>query len=336
MPASVITAKLLLLAAVLLGVGVITLAATVTAMALVLLRPERMHDAKALLHLRRLSPSDLDLPYESVYFHVRDSRTGQPLKLTAWWIPAPEDSPPGRTVVALHGYTDAKVGSIAWAPLFRSLGFNVLAIDLRAHGESEGKFTTAGYFEREDIAQVIDQLRGRQPAQTRQVVLFGVSLGAAVAAAVAVGRDDLAAVVLECPYYDFPHALLSHARRLGVPGRTFQQAALRLCQWIAGIDYSQVRPVDLIPRIPAPLWVVQSCDDPFVPPPDRQAIAKAVQDRGRADGGLWQIASAYHIMGMAAEPTEYRRRLGDFLNPIFSFQSGRATEAATETAPARG
>ncbi|HTW93936.1 MAG TPA: alpha/beta hydrolase [Tepidisphaeraceae bacterium] len=315
MPATAIILKLLLLALVLVFVGAMVVVGTIWAMAVFLLKPERMSDAKALFHLRRLSPSDLGLPYEEIFFPIRDAQSGKPMKLTGWWIPAEPDSPAGRTALVLHGYSDAKVGGLAWAPLFRSLGFNVLAVDLRAHGESGGKYTTAGFFEREDIRQVIDQLRARWPAQSRQLVLFGASLGAAVACAVAAERDDLDALILECPYFDFPHAVLSHAGRLGVPGRTFQTAALRVSQFIAGIDYSQVRPIDMIPKITCPLWAIFACDDPFVPPPDRAALVKAVRERG---GQVWEVEAAYHIMGMIAEPAEYQRRMREFLAPVLA------------------
>ena len=98
--------------------------------------------------------------------------------------------------------------------MFRSLGFNVLAVDLRAHGDSQGAYSTGGYFEREDLAQVIDQFRALRPEESRQLVVLGASLGAAVVAAAAgerEGRDDLAAVILECPFADYPGAIMSHA-----------------------------------------------------------------------------------------------------------------------------
>src|SRR5690606_36813730 len=106
----------------------------------------------------------------------------------------------GRCVVALHGYSDAKVGVIAWAPTFHALGYGVLALDLRAHGESDGVSSTAGYFERHDVTEVINQFRAARPGETRSIVLFVMSLGAAVACAVAVDRDDLVGVVLESPF----------------------------------------------------------------------------------------------------------------------------------------
>ena len=74
----------------------------------------------------------------------------------------------GRCVTLLHGYADAKVGAIAWAPLWYSLGYHILAFDLRAHGESEGAYSTAGYFERHDLNQLLNQLRAERPSETRQ------------------------------------------------------------------------------------------------------------------------------------------------------------------------
>ena len=42
-----------------------------------------------------------------------------------------------RCVVLLHGYADAKVGAIAWAPMWHELGYHALAIDLRARAADQ-------------------------------------------------------------------------------------------------------------------------------------------------------------------------------------------------------
>jgi len=317
---------LALLAIVLACVGVFTMLATALLMALILLRPKRMSDGKAVYLLHRLNPADLGLQYETVQFAVRDEQTHRPMPIAGWWIPcqsgpslssadAGSTTPSRRTCLILHGYTDAKVGGIAWAPLLVSLGFNVMAIDLRAHGESGGVFSTAGFFERHDVNQVIDQIRAGQPDETQTLVLLGVSLGAAVAAAVAVERNDIAALILECPYVDFPHAVLSHLDRLGVPGRSIQRLALWFCRKIAAIDFRQVRPVDLIPRISCPLWLVQVEDDPFVPPKDRAVLSNALRQRP-ADAGIgeeWLVPNCYHVLAMNEKPQEYRQKLAGFL-----------------------
>src|SRR5688500_12152020 len=114
MPLGVTLLPLLSLLAVLLAVGALLCLAAVVLSARSLLRPPRMTDGKALYLLRRLSPEDVGLRYEQTSFTVRDARTGERLKLAAWWIPAAA-ADGDRCVVLLHGYADAKVGAIAWA-----------------------------------------------------------------------------------------------------------------------------------------------------------------------------------------------------------------------------
>src|SRR5258706_5736076 len=155
----------LILALMLLAVGVILVGFVCLTMAKFLLSPPRMTDGAALWILKRIGPEDLGLPFEEMSFHILDERTRGKLKIAAWWIPAASPSP--RCAVIVHGYADAKVGGIAWAPTFRAMGYNVLAIDLRAHGKSEGTQTTAGYFERHDLSQIIDQIRAPRAAGAR-------------------------------------------------------------------------------------------------------------------------------------------------------------------------
>src|SRR5262245_33052120 len=97
-------------------------------LALMLLRPSRMTDGKAAYVLKRLSPGDLGMRFEEIRFTVRDeARPGSALTLAGWWIPHPAAA--GKCVVLIHGYADAKVGAIAWAPTWRAMGYNICALD---------------------------------------------------------------------------------------------------------------------------------------------------------------------------------------------------------------
>jgi hypothetical protein len=306
----------------LLNAGLVLAVGVVLAMARTLLQPGRMSDGKAVYLLKRLSPADLGLPYEQISYQVRDAQSGGRIRIAGWWIAHPQSR--GRTALLIHGYGDAKVGGIAWAPTFHELGWNVLAIDLRAHGDSGGRHSTAGFHEREDVRQVLDELISSQPAEARQVVLFGVSLGAAVALAGAAGRDDIAGVVLESPFADYRQAVAAHGEILGMPGGLLQRAGVRLAEWISGADFSAVRPVDLIEQARCPIMLIQPADDPFVPEPEREAMRQAVERHNASvpGGVVWRDARAGHVLMLAADSQEYRRKLGEFLDACTSRGTG--------------
>jgi pimeloyl-ACP methyl ester carboxylesterase len=326
-----VIAKGLILLAMLLVVGVGLVALVCLMMARVLLSPPRMSDGRALWILKRLGPSDLGLPWEDVSFVLRDERTNGELKIAGWWIPAAAAS--NRCVVIVHGYADSKIGGIAWAPTFRAMGFNVLAIDLRAHGESGGAQTTAGYFERHDVSRVIDQLRANRPAETAEIVLFGVSLGAAVVGAAAALRDDVTAVIMDCPYSDYPTAAGTHARTMGMPGPVFQRIAIRWAQRLSGADFYACAPTRVIPALACPLMVIHGADDLFVDPVDMDAVEAATKSRAAALGPTvyWRAANTHHVLALRTDPAEFRRRVEAFLADARVHRARAVASATSES-----
>jgi pimeloyl-ACP methyl ester carboxylesterase len=318
----------MVLAIIMFAVAIALCAMVIFAMARMLLIPKRMTDGRALVVLQRLTPTDLGLEFQPVEFQVIDENTKRNLRLAAWWIAAPNPSP--KTAIILHGYSDAKVGGIAWAPLLRSFGFNILAVDLRAHGESQGKYTTAGYFERHDISQLINQLKSSRPDETRELLLFGISLGAAIAAATAELRDDLWAVVLESPYANFKNAAFYQGDRLGTPGRFFQKTAFRLGELLSHADFDAVAPTKTIPHIRCPLLVIQSGDDPFLSPLDLDEIRTAVESRRTICGPsiCWRLPETHHIIGLSLDPAEYRKKIEEFFAQIPQITPAPASAAS--------
>lgn len=320
--------RLFILLLVLLAVGVALVALVCLAMAKFLLSPPRMTDGAALWILKRLGPDDLDLPFENLSFFVIDETTHKKLKITAWWIPAA--SPSSRCVMIIHGYADAKVGGIAWAPTFGAMGYNVLAIDLRAHGEADGTQTTAGYFERHDVSQVIDQIRAQRPDATRELILFGVSLGAAVAGATAAMRDDIDAVIMDCPYSDYPTAAQTHARVMGMPGPMFQRIAIALAEKMSGADLRECAPTRIIPTLACPLMVIHGAYDLFVDPVDMDAVEAATRSRPAELGPTvyWRAADTHHVLALRTDPAEFRRRVEEFLAAAIPARSAPPTTFA--------
>lgn len=315
----------LILVIVFLAVGVALAVFVAWQIALALLKPPRMTDGRAMYILRRLSPGDLGLPFIPMRFTVRDeqNRNGAgTLQLAAWWMPHPNAN--GKCAILIHGFADAKVGSIAWAPSFYALGYNVLALDLRAHGESDGAHSTAGYFERHDVRQVIDQLSVERPNDARQIVLFGASLGAAVALATAEliehdrpeGDERLAGLVLDSPFADYGRAAAAQVEMLGAPTTFVMPLATRIAQWISGARFDELDVPRMIRTVRAPIMVIESSDDILVGEHDVRAIADAMSSRASRSTRdvFWRVHGIAHLMALVQDPTEYRARLSSFLN----------------------
>lgn len=310
---------LVLLFAALLGILVLS-----AIMGYLLLRPPRMSDGKAIWLLKRLTPNDLDLPFEPMEFRVTDERNQSPLKLAAWWIPHPHAQ--GRCAILLHGYADAKVGAIAWAPVFHALAHNILVLDLRAHGESDGRITTAGFYEQHDLDQVINQLRARRPGETRHLTLFGASTGAAVAAATAARRNDLTAVILDSPFADFRRAAMAHFDLLGLPGAPVQRLALRLAEWMSGANFATVSPAATIPNIPCPVMLIHCETDPFSGEDDQDLLRTAIDARANPADAYWRVDGCAHLMAACADPDLYRQRIADFLSTATPVTAGTRSQ----------
>jgi hypothetical protein len=86
-------------------------------------------------------------------------------------------------------------------PLRDKLDANVFMIDYRGYGRSDGAVSEKGTYEDADAA--FDYLTRRSDIDPKRIVLFGQSLGSAVAADLA-GRRDCLAVILEAPFASIP------------------------------------------------------------------------------------------------------------------------------------
>jgi alpha-beta hydrolase superfamily lysophospholipase len=112
---------------------------------------------------------------------------GAGVMLAGWRCRAPGSS--RGTVVYLHGVADNRAGAAGVAAHFNSRGLDVVAYDSRAHGQSGGDTCTYGFFEKQDLRRVLNEI------PPHGIVLMGTSLGAAVALQEAADDPRVTAVV---------------------------------------------------------------------------------------------------------------------------------------------
>lgn len=138
--------------------------------------------------------------------------TSDSLKLESWWIPT--DSAKGNVLI-LHGHGSNKSRKLCESDYFHELGYNVLLLDFRAHGNSEGSFCTIGYVETEDIALAYRLLEEKNDLPN---IIWGMSMGAASALkAIPEHHLDPDKLIIECSFATLPEAIGGRLRMMGLP-----------------------------------------------------------------------------------------------------------------------
>jgi uncharacterized protein len=217
------------------------------------------------------TPADLGLAWEPVALSTEDGLT-----LDAWWIPADQ---PRASLLFFHGNAGNISHRLASIRQFHRLGLSVLILDYRGYGKSEGRPSEPGTARdaRAGWRWLIEERR----LAPQEVVLFGRSLGAGVAAQLAadLGASGTppGAVILESSFRSVPRL----AQRLYpfLPAR-----------WLARFAYDTERRVG---RIAAPLLVIHSREDEIIPFGEGEAVYAAAREpksllaiRGGHNGGF--------------------------------------------------
>lgn len=113
-------------------------------------------------------------------------------RLAAFWLPPVDDAAP--VVLYFHGAGANLQDAWRWAEAFDELGFGVFAIDYRGFGRSEGSASEGRSYEDGDAAWAALAELG---VTADRVVVYGHSLGGAVASHVALAHPDAHALVLD-------------------------------------------------------------------------------------------------------------------------------------------
>jgi pimeloyl-ACP methyl ester carboxylesterase len=160
---------------------------------------------------------------------------------------------PRGTLVFLHGVADNRGSGIGIAERFTALGFEVIAYDSRAHGDSTGDACTYGYYEKRDLSRVLDA------ARARPIVVLGHSLGAAVALQTAADDDRISSVVAIETFSDLRTVARERAPFVltsGMIARAFAEAETR-----GAFKVDDVSPVAAAARIRVPVLLVHGAAD---------------------------------------------------------------------------
>src|SRR5436190_5137312 len=240
------------------------------------------------------SPGIYGINYEAVELRAADGTA-----LFAWFMPAHGEA--RATVLYLHGNAEnisAHFANVAWMP---AAGFNVLALDYRGYGGSEGKPSLPGV--QLDIDAAMRSLLERPDVDPDRIIVFGQSLGGALAiyyVAHSAYRDHIVAVIADSAFADY---------RLVAKEKMAALFITWPLQWLPAYtidnDYSPRASVAALS--PIPLLLIHGERDGIVPAHHSQMLFDAAQE----PKDFWSIPDSGHIQ--ALRNSKVRKRLTEFL-----------------------
>lgn len=195
-------------------------------------------------------PEQYGLQHEDVFFDAADGS-----RLHGWWLPARGEAL--GSVLHLHGNA-ANVSNhlplVAWLP---GAGFNVLMLDYRGFGLSQGRPTLDGVVD--DAAAALAYLRGRPGVDGQRLIVLGQSLGGATALRLlARDGDGVRLAVIEAAFASYGGIARDAAMQSVVLAPLGPIAAL-------GLPASQDDPLTAIPKLRVPLLIVHGTYDEVIP-----------------------------------------------------------------------
>ena len=252
----------------------------------------------------KLSPdSTISSGYETIKL-----RTNNNLSIDGWY--GSVDSAKG-CVIFFHGITNNKKVLLHEANQFKLLGYNVLLVDFRAHGNSEGTKSSFGYKETDEVEKAFQFARQKG---NKNIVLYGSSLGSVVIMKAA-AEDKIApsAIIADMPFGSLRDHLRARAIEVGFPSEPF---AFLVTLWIGienGYNGFNHQAYNYAKKINCPVLLQGGDRDMYV---SENEIKRIYQKLEVANKKLVIYPGANHQSFLQYDPIYWQKNITSFLDSL--------------------
>lgn len=235
-------------------------------------------------------------------YEVVKLKTGDDLQLEGWYLK--KDSAIG-TVIMFHGHGSSKSKILHEASFMESLGYNIMLMDFRGHGGSDGNTCTIGMDEAEDVKLTYDFIGSKGE---KNIILWGISLGAAtITHSISEYKLQPSKVILEMPFGSLLQAVKGRMKIMGLP----PQPASSLLTFWGGVEHGfwafNLNPCDYVKTISCPVLLEWGAKDARVTKEEIDCIYHSVQKK------LAVYQTAKHESLCDKEPEKWKAEIKSFL-----------------------
>jgi pimeloyl-ACP methyl ester carboxylesterase len=240
--------------------------------------------------------------YDSVSLSTSDGES-----IRGWFLFGTKRSP---LVVVCHGVGTNREDLRGVSRFLCRAGFNVLAFDFRAHGESTGSKTTFGFREALDVQAAVQYATIHYEQQFEGVGVYAISMGSAAAIIAARHMPQVKAFVLDSPFARLADLVDEQFSHWPQPPRWLLVSLAGFYGWLfTGIGATEIAPVDYAPNLGMrPVLVFHGDQDTLIP------IAQGRQLFERIPGPkeFVETQGAAHVQSYAVMGGAYEKKVVEF------------------------
>ena len=218
-------------------------------------------------------PDDFLLNSEKIDIVTKDN-----LYLSAYLIKTEQDTQKG-TIILLHGIRSCKENNLPVCKYLADEGYNSVIIDLRAHGASQGKFCTFGFYEKHDIVTLIDTLYNVKNLNLN-IGIWGQSLGGAISLQTLEIDKRLKFGIIESTFTDFRtiiHDYFFYHMKFKLS--FFTNYMINRAGRIAKFKVSEIQPLQSAKSITQPILLAHGEEDKKIDIKYGKEIFKVLQNK---------------------------------------------------------
>lgn len=168
--------------------------------------------------------------------------------------------------IVVHGYNGRASEMTKYIRNFYERGYNVIAPDLRGHGNSEGDYVGMGWHDRKDVLLWIQQILKKDP--NAEIALYGISMGGATVMMTS-GEDlpsNVKVIIEDCGYSTVIDEFTYQLKDLfHLPKFPVMNAANTVTKLRAGYDLEEASAVKQVERSKTPMLFIHGNADTCVP-----------------------------------------------------------------------
>lgn len=250
------------------------------------------------------TPEQLGLEQEPLNLQTKDS-----VQLAGYWIKSQQDSAKG-IIILVHGIGGCKEHFLGLAKELSQQGIESIVFDGRAHGASGGQYCTYGFYEKEDIQQIVDKIKTQAPHL--KIGIWGNSLGGAIAIQALELDPRIEFGLIESTFTDLSQIVLDYKKRLlkGFGIQALSNFALKRAGEIAQFDPQQVKPIASVKNIEQPVFLAHGDADQNIKVAYGKQLFQALKSQ---DKELAIVKGAGHFSLYQVGGQQYKNKIMRFI-----------------------